>query len=138
MCYWEYVPPKPEDRRDPARLWKLAESFRIDQDGYPMDKTSTGDCSDGRHEWTCWMYTDNPDDGYDDDRRPIMGRAVTLWTVESGVSLMNLHPPEWVPWLSISFIEELKKLKNWYAFLQCGYNLHDGTARAAEKIIYGE
>jgi hypothetical protein len=64
-----------------------------------------------------------------------MGRAVTAWNIESGVSLIDLNPVEWADFLSIGFIEELRKLSNWTTFLEGGHTLYLGTAREAAKLF---
>ena len=139
MCYWEYVAPKPDEDKTIVRLWHLRHVVPHDDDGYPVGSKLPDfitKCSDHRHVWTCWMNTDNPDeDGYDDDRESIMGRAVTAWSIEDGVSLVDLHPPEWVDWLAPGFIEELRKNRNWSQIIEGGHNLYLGTARAVEKIL---
>jgi len=72
----------------------------------------------------------------DEDWRPIMGRAVTLWTIEHGVGLLDIHPPDDFPvWLSSSFYEELCKLPNWMNLLQQGHCLYFGTTKEALKYI---
>lgn len=135
ICYWEY---KPSEKKGMSRIWHLVEAYPIDMDGYPLVQVKNTGKINSRQEWDNWMNTQEPDDEGYGDYVPIMGRAVTVWTVEGGVHLLDLHPPEWVPWLSITFIEELKKLSNWSQFLECGYDLYLGTARAAEKIIFNE
>lgn len=129
MCYWKYDP----DGKY-RRCWVLAESFAINNDGYPIGERSTKDWPDTRHEWNGWMNTRT--EGEDYDLEPIMGRAVTVFQFESGCTLLDLHPPEWPPWLSGSFVEEIRKLPNWSQFLEGGFDLYLGTARAAEKIIF--
>lgn len=125
VCYWEH---------DPKAGWQFKESFPVDSDGYCLTTPSTGggDC----HEWDKWLFTRDEDD-YNAD--PIMGRAVTLWCM-CGVSLVGLNPPEWCKWLSVGFTEELKKLPNWYSYLQDGYSLYLGTQDHARKVIeeYGK
>ena len=132
VCYWEY-----QESKERRELWKLVESFPVDMDGYPLIKTSTGrdnDCD------MLWLNTKiHPYHGSEDyEWEPIMGRAVTAWWLESGVQVRDLHPPAWVSWLSVSFIEELKKLPNWWQFLECGHDLYLGTARAAQEIIFAK
>lgn len=123
ICYWEY---------SEKHKWQLKETFPVDMDGYPLVTPSTG--GGDRHEWDKWLFTR---DDYDPD--PIMGRAVTLWCM-CGVSLMGFNPPEYCKWLSAQFYDELKKLNNWYSFLEDGYSLYLGTQNAARKVIeeYGK
>jgi len=140
MCYWEYVAPKSNDDKTLTRLWHLRHAVPHDDDGYPigpnLPKFIT-DCCDHRHVWTCWMQKYDPDeDGYDDNPEDIMGRAVTAWSIENGVTLLDLHPPEWVDWLAPGYIEEIRKHRNWSQIIEGGHNLYLGTARAVEKIIF--
>jgi hypothetical protein len=67
-----------------------------DGDGYFLTQPQTFK-ADGRHPWTCWLNHYSGDD--DDFPAEIMGRAVTMWDVSSGVKLMGFHPPRWVEWL---------------------------------------
>ena len=132
MCYWEYD----QNFRDSL---KLMESFPTDADGQPTVKTSTSRGNRDRlaADWLYWMY--KPIDGSlvsADALKPIMGRAITVWSIESGVKLLRLHPPEWSKWLSTSFYDRLCKMPDWANLLNNGYILDIGTARAAEKIIY--
>lgn len=132
VCYWEYDPKKRQI--EPRQGWKLCESYPVDMDGYPLITPSTG--GGDRHEWDKWLFA-RDEYGYNSD--PIMGRAVTLWCM-CGVSLMGLNPPEWCKWLGIGFTEELKKLPNWFTFLEDGHSLYLGTQNAARKVIeeYGK
>jgi hypothetical protein len=148
ICLWEYTPPK--KKNEPyKKLWKLVECYGVDQDGYAC--TESKHASGDRHSYDQWMsrkcwydektkklvYTCPADqDAGDYDWDSIMGRAVTVWSVESGVRLARLNPPEWVPWLGSSFTEELAKLKHWFSFLEDGHTLYLGTARAAEKMLW--
>lgn len=123
ISYWEYKESK----------WVLVESYPIDDDGYSLVPTSTGGGKD-RHEWNKWLFAKNEDDEDEGDPIPIMGRAVTVWSM-GGVSLIGFNPPEWTKWISSQFYDELKKMPNWWKFLQDGYTLYLGTMDAAEKIL---
>jgi len=141
ICYWEYGPAN--------QTWFLVESFPINDDGYCMTKPSTG--GGDREEWLKWMnskvyYKDGKwvdadqmnmdmDDYEYDDWKPIMGRAVTIWTMQHGTALLDIHPPEFPRWLSASFYEELRKLPNWASLLEKGYDLYFGTTNEVEKYI---
>lgn len=123
VSYWQYDPEK--HTRESG--WVRVESYPIDDRGYPLIAPSTG--GGDRHEWNKWLYTP---DGYNEI--PILGRAVTLWCF-AGVNLLGFNPPEWTKWISPHFYEELKKLPNWYNFLQDGPSLYLGTMDAAEKVL---
>lgn len=125
ISYWEYKESK----------WVLVESYPIDDDGYSLVPTSTGGGKD-RHEWNKWLFAKD-DEEDESDPIPIMGRAVTVWSM-AGVGLMGFNPPEWTKWISSEFYSELKKIPNWWKFLQDGYTLYLGTMDAAEKIILDE
>lgn len=132
ICYWRYTKPKTQF----GKHWKLAESFPIDDDGRPLITPSTG--GGDRVEWDKWtnkkVYANKEAKEEDDyDWKPIMGRAVTICTLESGVRLLAIHPPEWVSWLSNSFYEELCKSDNWIKLLENGYELYLGTVGEARK-----
>jgi hypothetical protein len=156
ICLWEYVPPdrKKAGWRD-ARIWKLVEAFGVDDNGYCC--TESKHASSGRHSYEDWIsrdvwydkatktvHTTCPEgmDEDDADRDSIPGRVVTGWGVESGVWLAAFNPPGdkkdlyGPPWLSIEFASELKKLSNWFRFIQDGGTLYFGTARAAEKLLW--
>lgn len=120
ICYWEYHDAKHRDER----AWHLIESFPIDDDGHCLTTPSTG--GGDRQEWHKWTNNkvfrkkdgtitteDDPEMHYD-DYEPIMGMAVTLWTMQSGTCLLDLHPPgeDFPKWLSGSFYEELCKMQN--------------------------
>lgn len=139
MCFWKYTPPK--NPKEPYRkLWKLMESVQIDDDGYFLTNPKSFEAFNSRHPWEAWtskkVYRNKDKEDY--HYESIMGRAITIWYVESGVGLLNFNPPEWVPWVSISFLDELKKLPNWSSFLEDGHTLYLGTAREAKKHLYGE
>lgn len=119
ICYWKYVPPKPEDRRNPRQLWKCVEAYQIDDDGNPLTDPKN------KH----WLYKK----GDMDD--PIPGRAVTVWHMMTGVRLRDMNLPDYVPFLSYRFVDKIKELPNWYDFLHCGYDLLFGTANEVEKIM---
>lgn len=147
VCLWEY---KPDERKTTLpKLWHLVECFGVDQDGYACTKTKYA--KGGRQPWQNWMnkkvwydkeakqVVDSPPtpaDEEDFDYRPISGRAVTVWSTESGVSLAEFMPPVEVDWLADSFYKKLKKSKKWYEFIEDGYTLYGGTARAVEKFIH--
>jgi len=155
VCYWNFIPSKTKFSEDCK--WELAESFTIDADGHCLTTPSTG--GHDRQEWHNWTnepvyfleeYEKDPkthgwytlpelaaigktkDDASHGDWKPIMGRAVTLWTLGGGVDLLDIHPPEWASWLSISFYEELR---NWSTLIQKGYDLYFGTINEAHKYI---
>lgn len=125
ISYWKYDSEKYKGESG----WVRVESYPVDDDGYPLITPSTG--GGDRHEWDKWLFT-RDDDGY--NAEPIMGRAVTLWCF-AGVNLMGLNPPEWTKWISPEFYDELKKMPNWYRFLQDGHSLYLGTMNAAEKVL---
>lgn len=141
ICYWEFVPS--ESRFETK--WKLVESFCIDSDGYCLTKPSTG--GGDREEWQKWMNKKiylregEDDDFHEDDEEldydwePIMGRAVTIWSIEDGVRLLNFNPPEWIKWLSVDFYEKLCKMPDWFSLLEGGHWFYNGTAREVEKHL---
>lgn len=135
ICYWQYTPPNRKSIF--PELWELAESFPIDDDGYPLIKTSTDDYG-SRRTWEGWMNKreEAADDEDYPDFIPIMGRAVTMWSFENGARLLDFHPPEFVPWLSIRFVEELKKSKRWADMLEDGTRLYLATIEAAKKYVF--
>lgn len=147
ICLWEYVP-KNKDKPRIERRWKLVEAYGIDQDGYAC--TPSKYASNDRHshhefmnakvwcskETDTWSESPPPseNDAYDYDWRPRMGRAVTVWNMVGGTSLVDLHPPEWTEWLSSQFYSELKTIPNWHALLEGGYTLYSGTANEVNKL----
>jgi hypothetical protein len=107
-------------------LWKLVECFGVDDNGYAA--TPSARAGSGRHSYDSWVYRPVGDPEAP-DYDPIMGRAVTVWEPAGGVRLAVLHPPEWVPWLGVEFYDGLRKLPNWFAFLEGGGTLYRETAR---------
>ncbi len=68
---------------------------------------------------------------------PHMGRALTMWSRDHGVSLMDINPPDEFPkWLSSSFYEAMCKLDNWALLLQNGSDLWFGTLEEVESRIF--
>jgi hypothetical protein len=155
ICLWEYVPP-PEKRKDDIgkKRWKLIECYGVDDCGYAC--TESKHASGDRHSYdkwsTCRVWWDEKnekilysppegvvvgdDDEDDEDRDCRPGTAVTIWSFEGGTHLAVFNPPNRVPWLNPMFSDELKKLKNWYTFLEDGYTLYAGTARAVERMLW--
>jgi len=148
VCYWEFVSTNSKDGH-----WRLAESYGIDRDGYCLTRPSTGGHVDGHLYWLNdivyhhegkWR-TEQELNGIekhgvekhelDRDLRPIMGRAVTIWDMQHGTKLLDLHPPEWASWLSVDFCKELCKLPNWHSLLRRGVDLYWGTTQEAEKYV---
>ena len=137
VSLWEFRVPQNNMDTSKSRRWFCLETYGVDQDGYAC--TPSKFASKDRHSFDNFMFKEPTKEEEEKfiDREPIMGRAVTTWTMESGVSLAAFHPPEWTSWLSVQFIEELRKLSNWCSFLEDGYTLWAGTARHAEKIFFG-
>ena len=119
VCYWEF------SDQAMSGCWKLMESFGIDYDGRPVTTPSTG--GGDRCEWNKWLE--------DANQEPIMGRAVTIWNVQSGVRLSGFYPPVFVAWLPASFYEEVCKNQNWMKIIDGSYTMWFGTAREAEKYL---
>jgi hypothetical protein len=122
ICYWAY-----------EEKWVLKESFQMDEDGHCIQIPSTG--GNSRHEYHKWMNKPLDEDEWDFE--PIMGRAVTVWDMDHGVGLLDIHPPEWVDWLSVSFYEKLCKMPDWYVLLNEGWHMFMGTAKEVEKYVTG-
>ena len=57
---------------------------------------------DGRRCIDHWMYTPQTDD--DHAMQPIMGRMVTVWSVGAGIGIVDIHPPEWSPYIVDRYI----------------------------------
>lgn len=142
ICLWEYVPPT---KYLDEKRWKFVECYGIDDCGYAC--TESKYASNDR-----WSYDefldkkvyhndkgeplpdDTPDiDQYDYEHEAIPGRAVTMWTMTHGVSLVRFNPPEPVRWLSLQFHEKLKR--NWIDTLEDAYTLLGGTANRAKKLV---
>ncbi len=146
ICLWEYVPKK--TIVDHRQRWRLVECYGVDDSGYAV--TPNIHASNDRYSYMqfmnrkCWYdpkkkkeVFEIPEgvDPSDHQWSPIMGRAVTTWDMASGVTLAELHPPEWVEWLSIQFVSELKKLSNWHVFIEKGYDLYLGTVKAVKDTM---
>lgn len=127
ICLWKWIGTGRSKVYE--NKWELVESYGTDDDGYCI--TPSKHAVNERHTWIGWTHKKKGDDW----EQSIMGRAVTVWNIESGVGLIELHPAEWADLLSISFVEELRKLSNWASFLEGGHTLYLGTAREAEKFM---
>jgi hypothetical protein len=121
ICYWHF------DEKFQT-TWRLAESFAIDDDGYCLTTPSTG--GGGDPEWFKWMFDVNGNDWI-----PKMSRAVTMWSMDSGVKLLNFHPPEFSSWTARGFFTRLCNMENWSELLQDGHYLYFGTITEAEKYV---
>jgi len=128
-CFWRFDATKPRHK-----VWDLVEVIGGDSDGYLLSKPQHFEVHDHRHPWMDWMQG-RPDDeeAPEEARVSLMGRAVTVWSVERGVTLLAFNPPAWVDWLARTFYEELKKLPNWYSLLEGGHTLWAGSAREVER-----
>lgn len=129
VCFWEWC--KTKDSRE---TWKLVETYGMDQDGYAM--TPSVHASKDRHSYNGWMLKYPDDDDSYAEPEPIMGRAVTCWDIESGVSLVRIHPPKWIPFLSCGFYEQIIKKNAWLNLIEGSHELLFGTARAAEDLMF--
>lgn len=109
VCLWEW---------DDAKIgWRLHESYEVDMDGHPKMRKDTE-----AHDWV----------------GVVAGRAVTHWSMLSGVSLHIFDPPHHVLWVSDQFVKELTKLPNWHDLLADGHGLLFGTMNAAQRIMEKE
>jgi hypothetical protein len=130
VCLWQYKEPT----NDFDKCWEMVEFYHIDGDGYAITETKNIK-TDNRVSWSEWINSKTiHDDGWE-EYGSIKGRAVTLWTVESGVRLAEFNPPDYPKWLSSDCYEAIKKLPNWHSFIQDGYRMYGGTARIVENIL---
>lgn len=120
VCHWEV-----NSKHD----WKLVKSYPVDMDGYSMEPRKEGDKGDGEALWQDWLY-----DQEDPERQPIMGRAVTSWSM-GGINLMGYNPPKWVSWLSNTFYDKIKKDNLWIEALKEGHGMYFATLNEASKYI---
>lgn len=130
FCLWEFEHPKEKHR---AGRWKLVEAYLTDDDGHPCKPPKH--CPDDKYGWQQWT---NKVKKPHDELQPIMSRAVTVWSMEYGVRLLELHPPKWDSWLSVEFFEQLKQSKDWVRMLEDGVTLLFETARQAHKLLFPE
>lgn len=127
VCYWKYQ--KPKDMFD--ECWVLAESYPIDDDGYPLVKPKTTKGRGGRREPDAWLNRIGREGGY----TPIMGRAVTIWNFTSGPWLYGIHPPAWVDWMVRDLTRRLAEDGSWKHLLAGGLSMSMQTAMEAERIF---
>jgi hypothetical protein len=116
--YWRWVPADPSVLGQPpwqTGRWELAESWPGDGDGMALRSPSTG--GRDRQEWSLWLGE--------------KGRAVTMWTVSSGVTLMGVRPDQPRGMLSQRFWDRLPDLPDWHEHLEDGFRLVAGTVNAA-------
>lgn len=130
ICYWKFVPKK----RPYEDKWELVESYACDDDGYPIYTPKNTSGGGDRHEFMKWLQTSSRAND-DFDPEPIMGRAVTLWTVDGGVQLLGFNPPQWIDWLSPSFYEKIRENGLWRTLLEGAGTLWLGTGREADKYV---
>jgi hypothetical protein len=125
ICYWQFESSKTVDRENAK--WKLIESYPISLHGYPLIRPiNTGD---PRHEWREWVF--------DKDGFPIYGRAVTAWSFDYGVTLMQITPlkKDEPTWFTRDYNEKLTKLKDWASWIVDGHTLSSGTAAEVRKLL---
>jgi len=126
FCFWRW--------NEESQKYELAESFGVDMDGRPIANTKYA--SDDRDCTFDWMHNKTPlgeGDEEDYDVSDRMGRAVTSWDMESGVSLIRWTPPKWEKWMGHDFVKLMKQ--NFVSSLKDGHNLHSETAIQASKIM---
>lgn len=147
-CLWEIDKTKTQHSETHGKLWKLTETYGVDQDGYPNTPTVH---ATGEYSYTNWIskkcwYGKNRKPHYTcpknraefdyDDIHDIPGRAVTVWTHETGIALVALNIPSDLPiWLSPFYKEALTSGRNWIQLIQDGNTLYTGTARATHQLL---
>src|SRR6516165_5285245 len=95
VCYWDYVAPPLEYDHNHCH-WRFVEAYPIDRDGYPLVAVQNTGQINSRQEWDNWLYiVHKPENGDEDDYEyePVLGRAVTIWTMADGARLLKLNPP---------------------------------------------
>lgn len=123
FCYWTWRPAgqaELEMRPWAAGRWELSESWPGDGDGYALRAASTGGGRQ-RQEWERWTK-EGP------------GRAVTMWTIGGGVTLMAVRPEGPAGrygMVAARAWERLAGLPDWHEYLEDGYRLVAGTVNAA-------
>jgi hypothetical protein len=110
-------------------VWTLAEAYRVDDDGLPLMKADTDE-----HDW---LHEPVSRERCSEGCECILGRAVTSWTIESGVRLRAFNPPDWVGWLTPWFYKTLCKDSRWMDIEGAGKAWME-TAAQAEKLNWGE
>lgn len=112
-----------QEKEKPSDLhtaWKLHSAYFTDNDGHPILKESL--------HYNNFTFRENKGHNI-----AIPGRAVTVWTILTGVTLHTFHPPTECLWLAGTY--ELKKLPNWYSFIEGGHTLYLGTSRKVEELL---
>lgn len=124
ICGWEFIPSQDNKQQS----WKLSISYMGDSDGH---------CITDVFEPQDWMFKKVYRNEDDFDLVPIMGRAITSWDIRNGIRLFRFHPPEWAPWLSCNFYEELCLSRDWPGWIEQGHQLYFGTEREVKKMMGG-
>lgn len=117
MCFWKY---------EGSGKWHLATSSPIDSCGYVtenMDKLGYETKEKDRASYVIEKWSKRA------------GRAITIWSLRSGVGLVRLVPPEYPKWLSVSFYEELCKHREWALLLEDGFHLRSETVKEATRYL---
>lgn len=118
ICLWQYDPSA--NIRD---VWKLVESYRLDDTGHATTPTKYG--NDSRYPYLEFI----------DPKRTRAwpeGRAVTVWNLRSGVSLMAFNQPSRCEWIDAG---DIKELPNWFKFIRGGWGMVEGTVAEVQKLF---
>lgn len=116
VCLWEYNPK--------TKRWILEDVYGCDDNSYPCTKAKY---ATGRHGgYHRWLYKESGD--------WIPGRAVTCWSAESGVSLIDFAAPSQVDWIDWYKFKDVIK-ENWVGTLQGAYDMKMETATKAMELI---
>jgi hypothetical protein len=121
ICYWSV---------DSNNDWNLVKSYGVDCDGYSLEPRVEGEKGDGEQPWHRWLK--NLVDG---EIEPIMGRAVTSWSMAGGINLVGYNPAERVSWLADDFYKKIKDNELWIEVLKDGSVLYFRTLNEASKYI---
>lgn len=143
VCLWMWVPAPKGSRKLAGEGWKFVESYAVQENGYPLTEPKCIEFWSGeRDEWRGWLYKrvyarGQARNGHGwKSVKSLPGRAVTCWSIEGGVGLLGLNPPEPAAWVSEQFVSLLRKLPDWFALLQDGHTLYLRTAREAERYVF--
>jgi len=115
ICHWEFVV---------GNRWLLNQSYTIDCEGYPI---SINEDRDFCYNWTHKKISE-------EDYESIPDRAVTIWSIEGGISLFDFSPTISHSF-TIEFYEEFKKNKNWARYINNGYQLYFKTVDEVNKYF---
>lgn len=122
VCLWEY-------RAGKTPVWEFVEAYGTDDDGYAV--TPARHATKGCDSYDRFVNKRDRSG----EPTPVMGRAVTGWSLARGVCLHEFNPPAWADWLGLGFWHRLKTDPDWPALIRDGHVLFIGTTAHVARLL---